>query len=296
VVIEIVNQELLSGRVAIITGGARGLGRAMAHALAAAGASVLIVARSADQVAATVSETEKLSYSGKIEGLVADVSSEIDCYRIVETAEERLGDVSVLVNNAAIGPYAAKEVVSIHTPFPFWTIDGETIANMVKINLLGPFHMFRAVAPRMVQRAFGKIVNISTSRTTMRRTNSGPYGPLKAGLEAATSIWAEELEGSGVTANVLLPGGLSDTSFVPGGVVGQRAKPFRAGKAPIGDEGSKEFLPPDIMGPPIVWLASDQSNGISGRRFVARDWDPDLPAMEAAQRAMQQPSATPVIM
>jgi NAD(P)-dependent dehydrogenase (short-subunit alcohol dehydrogenase family) len=293
---KLVGTTTLKDRSVVVTGGARGLGRAMALALVDAGASVLIVARSADQIRATVEEAEA-KLAGPCKGLVADVSNEAECARIVGTAERLFGAVDMLVNNAGIGPYSERDVPSVNQIKPFWTIHTDTLVGMVQINLMGAFFMFRAVVPRMIGRGFGKIVNISTSRPTMRRPNSGPYGPLKAALEAATCIWAQELAGTGVTANVLLPGGISDTSLVPGGIVGKRARPFPAGKGEPGKEGlSTELLPPDIMGPPIVWLASDEANDVSGCRFVARDWDPDLPALQAAQRSMQQPSEAPVIM
>jgi NAD(P)-dependent dehydrogenase (short-subunit alcohol dehydrogenase family) len=291
------NPIQLDGRVVIVTGGARGLGRAMALALVRAGASVLIVARSKEQIEATVQYASQLRSEGLCRGIVGDVSLIEDCTRIIASAEQFFGSVDVLVNNAAIGPYSENNIQSVNEPLPFWEVDAETLASMVHINLMGPFNLFRAALPGMLQKGFGKIVNISTSRPTMRRPNSGPYGPLKAALEAATYIWAKELEGTGVTANVLSPGGLSDTSFVPGGNVGQRAQPFRAGKGPLGQEGkSMDFLPAEIMGPPMLWLASDQSNGVNGRRFIARDWDPDLPFAEAAPRAMQEPSEMPIIM
>ena len=109
---------------------------------------------------------------------------------------------------------------------------------------------------------------------------------MKAALEASSRIWAAELEGTDVTVNVLIPGGASDTSAIPGGGVGTRAIPFRAGEEPRGQEGfSKGLLPPAIMAPPLLWLASDESNGVTGRRFIARDWSQSKPLDEASQFA-----------
>jgi NAD(P)-dependent dehydrogenase (short-subunit alcohol dehydrogenase family) len=291
-----VNHPSLKDRVAIVTGGGRGLGKVMALALVSAGARVLIVARSAGEIAATVAEAGALG-TGACEGYVGDVSRWEDCVAAVARAEGLFGTVQVLVNNAALGFPPKQAALPLGTPFPFWTYAPDDIVAMVQVNLLGPFAMFHAVAPKMVAAGFGRVIGISTSRPTMRRPNAGPYGPIKAALEASTAIWAQELRETGVTANILLPGGPTDTAFVPGGDVGRRAKPFAAGKAPAGQEGtSMDLLPAAIMGPPILWLASDESDGVTGRRFVARDWDADLAPAEAARRAMQPPSDMPIIM
>ncbi|NIJ08539.1 3-oxoacyl-[acyl-carrier protein] reductase [Sphingomonas vulcanisoli] len=286
----------LENRVTIVTGGSRGLGKVMAMALVQAGGRVLIVARSADEIAATVAEAKALG-TGACEGYVGDVSRWEDCAAAVDHTEGLFGPVQVLINNAALGFPAKQASLPLGTPFPFWTYQPEDITAMVGVNLLGPFAMFHAVAPRMIAAGFGRVIGISTSRPTMRRPNAGAYGPIKAALEASTAIWAQELQGTGVTANILLPGGPTDTAFVPGGNVGARAKPFVAGKEPVGQEGTNiDLLPASIMAPPILWLASDQSNGVTGRRFVARDWDADLAPSDAARRAMQPPSDMPVIM
>lgn len=286
----------LHDRVCLVTGGGRGLGKVMALALVQAGARVLIVARSADEIAATVAAANALG-AGACAGHVGDVSRWEECAAAVDRAERAFGAVEVLVNNAAVGFPAKQASLPIGTPFPFWTYDPDDIVNMVGVNLLGAFAMFHILAPKMVAAGFGRVIGISTSRPTMRRPNAGAYGPIKAALEASTSIWSQELRDTGVTANILLPGGPTDTAFVPGGNVGNRANPFAAGKGPPGLEGTNtDLLPAAIMGPPILWLASNASNGVTGRRFVARDWDPDLAPGDAAQRAMQPPSDMPVIM
>jgi 3-oxoacyl-[acyl-carrier protein] reductase len=131
----------------------------------------------------------------------------------------------------------------------------------------------------MVAQKFGKIVNISTGAGTMVRERFAPYGPSKAFVEAASRIWAEELNDTGVSVNVLLPGGAVDTAA---DVTGQP----RAGS----------FQPASVMAPPILWLASDLSNGHSGQRFVARLWDESLPLSERIARARQDGAEEPHIM
>ena len=232
--------------------------------------------------------------------MAADVCDQDACERVVQATRHAFGSVDVLVNNAGRGPGELLDEsgrrAHVEEGFTkpqltkgrnrFWEADVGGYMRLLLTNLGGPFLMARACVPAMVERGFGRIVNISTSRPTLVHTGFGPYGPLKAALEASTRIWAAELEGTGVTVNVLLPGGVSDTSAVPGGVVGTRAPPFRAGEGPRGQEGfTKGMLPPAIMGPPILWLASDESNGMTGRRFSARDWSDEIPPAEAARNA-----------
>lgn len=276
-------------RSAIITGGARGIGRAIAEALLKDGVSVFLVARSADQVANTVEALSSLGY-GRCDGMSADVRDFDQCQDIVSRTEKAFGSADILVNNAGIS-------LPRDQGKPFHAIHPSAIQDVVEINLLGPINMYRASAPMMVDRGFGRVINISTSLPTIRRAFIGPYGATKAALEVVTHIWGQELSGTGVTANVLVPGGMTDTALIPGNNVGNRAEPFAAGKGPLGLEGTNKFLlPAGIMGPPAVWLAGDASAGYSGRRFAARDWDPDMPPAEAAERATQKPSDVPIIM
>jgi NAD(P)-dependent dehydrogenase (short-subunit alcohol dehydrogenase family) len=134
----------------------------------------------------------------------------------------------------------------------------------------GPFFMARAVVPVMRKQRWGRIVNISINHETMRRPGFSPYGPSKAALESETIIWAQDLAGSGVTVNALLPGGATDTGMVP-----QDIAPHLRSK----------LLPPDIMIPPLLWLVSEAANGVTGNRFVANLWDTLLPPEQAAGKA-----------
>ena len=293
----------LAGRNVIVTGGGRGLGQVMARALVEQGANVMITgARAAEELSRTAEELKALG-AGRCESMAADVSDPAACERVVHAAEAAFGSVDVLVNNAGRGPpeqmgdAGLKAHVQQGLPTSpqlkhssrgdrFWEGNVDGHLRMLMTNLAGPFLMARVCVPGMVERGFGRIVNISTSRPTMVHTGFGPYGPLKAALEASSRIWAAELEGTGVTVNVLLPGGPSDTSAIPGGVPGTRAPPFRPGEGPRGQEGStKGLLPPSIMGPPILWLASDESASITGGRFSARDWSDEIAPADAAAHA-----------
>ena len=151
---------------------------------------------------------------------------------------------------------------------------------MSHTNTDGVFFITRAVAPAMIAQKFGKIVNVSTGASTMVRKNFSPYGPSKAFLEAASRIWAQDLAGTGVTVNVLLPGGAVDTAADVTGV----ATPGRA------------FQPATVMVPPILWLASDELNAHTGERFVASRWDECLPLAERIAKARDEGIDAPRIM
>src|SRR5436309_7537851 len=116
--------------------------------------------------------------------------------------------------------------------------------------------MTRAIAPRLIEQGWGRIVNIVTSFFTMMMDGFSPYGPSKAALEAATAIWSKDLAGSGVTVNALLPGGPANTRMIPQSEVADRAT----------------LVQPEVMMAPIVWLMSARSDGITGRRIIVKEW------------------------
>lgn len=180
--------------------------------------------------------------------------------------------MQVLVNNAAI---------SMAGPGPeFWRADVADWQRMVRTNIDGTYLLTRCVAPAMVEAGFGRIVNVSTGAGTMVRKLYSPYGPSKAFVEATTRIWAEELAGTGVTANVLLPGGAVDT-----------AADVRGVPTP-----GRKFLPATVMDAPIIWLASDLSSGHTGLRLIAANWDESLPIAERVAKANASAGAEPKIM
>jgi len=290
----------LKDRVVIITGGGRGLGKIMALALLEQGArTMLTAARSADELADTLAVAELIA-PGACRVMTADVSDFAACQKVAAETKAVFGRIDVLINNAARAPFAPGATATPGVRPKFWEAAVDTYEHMVSTNFVGPFLMAKAVLPDMLAQGFGKIINISTSRPTMLFSGSGPYGACKAGLEAATVAWAKDLEGTGVTANVLLPGGPADTALLPGGGKGDLVdRAYRAGKGPLGLEGQgggKGVLPPEIMAPPALWMCADESNATNGRRFVARDWDPELPAQEAVANAMQPQNAAPLVM
>lgn len=259
--------DRLAGRAAIVTGGGRGLGRAMVLGLAAQGARVIATAaREASQVEAVAREAAE----GRVVPIMADVAREEDCLKVVATAMERFGRLDLLVNNAGRGmKYVSDRFLS--EPTRFWEVDPAVWRMVIETNVNGPFLMARAAAPPMIAAGWGRIVNISMNHATMRRRGFSPYGPSKAALESETVIWAQDLEGSGVTVNALLPGGATATGMIPDG---------------LPETARRGLLDPAIIVPPLLWLCSDASDGVTGRRFDASRWKADLAEAEAAKAAM----------
>jgi 3-oxoacyl-[acyl-carrier protein] reductase len=266
----------LDGKVAIVTGAARGLGRAMAEGLLRAGASVMFSDVDADALART-----GVAASGAAAAIAGDITVQADCERIVTETIKRFGALHMLVNNAGIGP-ALLEASPRTTSLKFWEADPDIWRAIIDTNVNGTFLMARSAAPVLVKAGWGRIVNVTTSLPTMQRRQNSPYGVSKAAIEAETLIWAKDIEGTGVTVNSLIPGGAADTAFVH---MASRKELAAIGRA---------LLAPSVMVAPIVWLASPLSDGITGARFVGKLWDESLPPSEAAARAREPSVLLPV--
>jgi NAD(P)-dependent dehydrogenase (short-subunit alcohol dehydrogenase family) len=262
--------ETLSGKTAIVTGAGRGLGRSMALGLARAGANVVLTAaRNRREIEEVAEAAAKIPAAGKVRQLMADVAKEEDCQRVVSETVREFGAVHILVNNAGRGMRFVSEKF-FDTPTKFWVTDPAVWKMIVDTNVNGPFLMARAAAPHMMKQRWGRIVNISINHETMRRAGFSPYGPSKAALESETIIWAQDLAGTGVTVNALLPGGATDTGMVP---------------QDIPSHLRERLLHPDIMIPPLLWLVSGAAGGVTGSRFAANLWDPALPPERAAEKS-----------
>ena len=265
----------LVGRSVVVTGGGQGIGRCLALALAERGANVVVTAaRDASSLDETVALSKDLK--GNIAPLQADICDQDDCARTVAFALSEFGDLHCLVNNAARGISYVRETTGGNA-VPFWETDADRWAETMTTNVIGTFYMSNAAGPHMVENGFGRIVNVSTSDRSMIREMNSPYGPSKAALEAMSVAWSREGADHGMTVNVLLPGGATETRMVTG--VSQRVP-----------------LPPDIMNPAILWLCADESAGHTGGRYKADDWDKNAEPDAAAAGARQPKHDLPVIM
>jgi 3-oxoacyl-[acyl-carrier protein] reductase len=240
----------------------------MALGLARAGYRVIATAaRQETEIAAVAGENEA---EGRVLPWLADVTREDDCAKVVETALARFGRLDILVNNAGRGmKYVSDRFLT--EPTRFWHTSPEAWRLVIDANVNGPFLMARAAAPAMIEAGWGRIVNISMNFETMRRRGFSPYGPSKAALESETIIWSQDLAGTGVTVNALLPGGATLTGMIPDGAPAV----LRA-----------QLLDPAVIVPPLLWLLSAEADGVTGRRLVATRWRSDLAGREAAERAM----------
>jgi 3-oxoacyl-[acyl-carrier protein] reductase len=241
----------LKDKVAVVTGGGRGIGRAIATAYAQEGALVIVTAAR--------EKTEIDEVASRIGGkaILADVTNRDDVRMLVDRVLTESGQIDILVNNAGRGmKYVNQEFMTV--PRPFWEADPDAWQMVISTNVGGVFEMSRAVVPHMLERGYGRIINISMNLETMKRKGFTPYGPSKAALESMSMIWAQELEGSGVTLNVLLPGGATLTGMIP---------------ASLSQRQRSQLLDPSVMGPPAVFLASDEAKECNGQRIVAIEWN-----------------------
>ncbi|HEY1507353.1 MAG TPA: SDR family oxidoreductase [Solirubrobacteraceae bacterium] len=246
----------LNGQVAIVTGGGRGIGRAIALGYANAGADVVISAArglaEASSVAAEASE-----FAGAIHPIQADVTDDRDVQRLVDRALAIRGRIDVLVNNAARGMRFVNERFMTE-PQPFWEADRDAWRLVIGTNIVGVFLMSQAVVPHMLAAGRGSIINVTINHETMVRRGFSPYGPSKAALEAMTKVWEAELEGTGVVINLLAPGGATATGMIPEG-----AKP------------PMPLLDPEIVVPGALHLALTDRSGqrILGTEFAGASSD-----------------------
>jgi len=191
----------LENRVAIVTGGGRGIGRAIARRFAAEGAALVVAARSAGEVREVASEIQ--AASGRATAIAADVSSEAGCEAIVRVAQAAFGEIHILVNNAGIyGPVQPAEKISAQQ----WD-------EVLAVNLRGPFLLSRLVLPGMYARGSGAILNVVSIAAKAAFQLNSPYAASKAGLIGLTHTLAAEAARKGVRVNALSPGPVPETQM-----------------------------------------------------------------------------------
>lgn len=239
----------------LVSGGTSGLGLAMSAELLAGGAQVVLTGRNVERTAAAVAQIGS-AQPGRALGIVMDVRDERSVEDGIAAALDAFGGIDVLVNNAGIGMRTVNRRFMTEAQ-PFWLVEPDGFRDLFATNVTGYFLLARAMAPMMARAGKGKIVNVSVNETTMRRAGFAPYGPSRAATDALSHVMAADLAGTGVTVNLLAPGGATATGMVPDDV---------------GEDVRSGLLDPAIMGPAMRWLASADSDGITDCRVVATDF------------------------
>lgn len=233
----------LSGKSALITGAGRGLGRAIALAFAQAGATVAVVARTADEIAETAWLIEE--QGGRAMAIQADVRSSAELAHMVGVAREALGPIHILVNSAGVGLRAPVQ----DTSEAQWDTVMDTL-------LKGSFLAAQALLPQMIELGGGNIINVGAPLEKIAVPGFAAYYAAKCGVEGLTKVMAKDLRRFGINVNALHPGGFADTRMVR-----ETVPEVRTG-----------LLAPEEIGPAALALASQPPRGQTGQTIDAHRW------------------------
>jgi len=234
----------LSGKVALITGGSRGIGRAIAAAYADQGAQVFICARNERDVGRAIEDIRRAG--GAIDGASGDISLPADVRRIVRQVVDRFDTVDVLVNNASLlGP----RVAIVDYEYTAWR-------GVMDTNIDGLFLMTHEVLPIMLARGCGAIINLTSGVGRVGKAKWGAYAVSKAALEGFTQVVADELCANGIRVNSVNPAATRTQ---------MRAQAYPA-------EDPMTLPTPESIMEIFVYLASDESMEVSGQALSAREW------------------------
>ena len=236
----------LSNEVAIVTGGGRGIGKEISVELARKGASVVVVARTQEEIDSVCEEI--IDTGGEASGISIDVSLESDVKKLIEFTEDRFGPPGILVNNAGIrGPVGFIQ-----------NVEYKEFADVVNINLTGTFLCIKYVLPGMINMKKGRIINFSGGGAWTGIRGGGAYGASKSGVEGLTRTVALETARFGITANAIQPGRVDTSSFPI------LDKERDSGSQGVGAEHAARC---------IAWLCTTDAINVTGLTVNAVEWD-----------------------
>jgi len=253
--------------VALITGAGKGIGLAMALGLLTKGMRIAAVDRDEQSLVVLKHLANQSEHAERLEVFTEDLTR-FDAVSLVDRIQEKVGSVNILINNAGLGQGQVRSDYHRHPP-KFYDVTPEQWSNAIAVNASAVFLLSQVVAKRMLVDGWGRIINVTTSLGTMLREGYCPYGPTKAAAEGLSAVMASDLCGSGITVNVLIPGGIVNTPMIP------RVAPFLR----------EELIQPEAMLPPLYWLCSREANDVTGLRLLANRWDDSLSGAEAAKLA-----------
>jgi NAD(P)-dependent dehydrogenase (short-subunit alcohol dehydrogenase family) len=239
----------LSGHTALVTGGTRGIGKAIALRLAAGGADVAVASRSSDG-APVVAELQKLGVRAlAVQGDAADPDA---VRRLTEAVRRALGPVDILVNNAAIADPGYKNA---------WELSADSWDRMISVNLSGVYYCCAAVLPGMLSLGWGRIINIASTSGISGGTSGAHYAASKGGVIALSKALARELAPRGITVNVVAPSKIDTEMFQKMADVDERADTIR--KIPVGRLGR-----PEEIAEAVAYFAGAEAGYTTGQVLV----------------------------
>lgn len=251
-------------RVVAVTGAANGLGKHMVLCLLAHGFRVAAIDRDTAGLTTLQRIAAESTVANRLYTFPQDLKK-LDAPSLVEQIERDLGVISILINNAGLGQTQIRADYHRNPP-KFYEVSDAQWLDASAVNANAVFSLSRAVVHSMIRQGWGRIINITTSLGTMIRGGYCPYGPTKAAAEALSAVMAQDLLGTGVTVNVLIPGGVANTPMIP------NVAPFDR----------EALIQPEIMIAPLLWLLSEDADGVTGERFLANKWKLDAPVASVA--------------
>eukprot|EP01051_Picozoa_sp_SAG22_P002447 SAG22_NODE_109_length_19706_cov_464.723772_12_plen_284_part_00 len=268
----------LAGRVALVTGAAGGVGGAWCRMLLEDGCPKLaLVDIDRGRLESFAAALRAEHPAATLLTLVVDIADPPQCARAVAQVRGALGAVDILINNAAVGMGIVRANHLTNT-VGIDEVTAEHWQSMIGVNLMGAWSLTKEIVGEMRERGWGRIITVTTSFFTMLRAEMHPYGPVKAALEAMCAGHAEEFAGSGVTVNVVVPGGPTDTAMVT-----KEDYPDRS-----------QLIQPAAMARPGRWILSAEADTVTGMRYTAGLWEAGASVAEG-RAASEAPIGWPAL-